>query len=42
MRKVYREHDRVILTRTMSRGWLKSEYARREVEYFVEDFVEEE
>ena len=42
MRKVYREHDKFIMTRTMSKGWFKSEYARKKVEYFVEDFVKQE
>ena len=28
----------VIMMRTMSRGWFKSEYARKELEYFVDDF----
>ena len=41
MRKRYRKHERAIKTRTMSRGWFKSEYARREVVYFAKDFVEQ-
>ena len=38
MKKVYREHDMVIMMTIMNRGLFKSEYARKELEYLVEDF----